>query len=120
MGNTLVLGAATAPEKYANRAIRSLRQHGYPVVAVGIDEGEVVGVPIRHSLAEVHEAVDSVTLYLNPLRQRQYYDGIVALAPRRVIFNPGTENPELSQRLSAAGIESVEACTLVMLATGQY
>lgn len=117
---TLVLGASTAPEKFANRAIRSLVAHGYAVAAVGIDDGEVAGVPIRHSFSDVPGVVDTVTLYLNPRRQRQYYADILAAKPRRVIFNPGTENAELQRQLADAGIQAVIGCTLVMLGTGQY
>ncbi len=116
---TLVLGASTDPSRYANKAIKLLRSHNHEVVAVGLDEGAVSGVPIIHDMP-VDGNIDTVTLYLNPVRQKMYYDKILNLRPRRIIFNPGTENNELNMLANAKGIETEEACTLVLLNTGQY
>ena len=116
---TLVLGASTDPSRYANRAIKLLRAHNHEVVAVGLDEGNVAGVDILHDMP-ANEPVDTVTLYLNPKRQAAYYDKIMQLKPRRIIFNPGTENSELVKLAAQNGIETEEACTLVLLNTGQY
>ena len=93
--------------------------HQQPTVAVGLRQGEVAGVNITN-VEEDFENVDTVTLYLNPQRQKQYYDYILSLKPNRVIFNPGTENPELFALLRKNNIEIEIACTLVMLATNQY
>lgn len=116
---TLVLGATEKTDRYANMAIRRLREHQQAVVAVGRTTGQVLDVPIATDTDEIQQ-VDTVTLYLNPHNQEPYYDTILALKPRRVIFNPGTENPAFEAKLQQAGIEPIEACTLVMLSTGQY
>ena len=116
---TLVLGASTDPSRYANKAIKLLHSHNHEVVAVGLDEGSVSGVPIIHDVP-VDGDIDTITLYLNPVRQKLYYDKILNLKPRRIIFNPGTENNELNKLANAEGIETEEACTLVLLNTGQY
>jgi len=119
---TLVLGATDNPARYAYRAVHQLLAHGHEVVPVGIRRGEVAGLPIRTdrpTLAELPD-VDTVTLYVGPQNQPAWYDFILGLKPRRIIFNPGTENPELEQRAQAAGIATEEACTLVLLSVGQY
>ncbi|NUY80857.1 CoA-binding protein [Flavobacterium sp. MAH-1] len=116
---TLVLGASENPMRYSYLAINSLVNKKHPVVAVGLKEAEVAGVKILTTPAPFAD-VDTVTLYLNPQRQQQYYDYIVGLKPERVIFNPGTENPELYSILKENGIEIEVACTLVMLSTSQY
>lgn len=116
---TLVLGASDNPARYSFLAIRRLTAHQFPVVAVGRKRGEVAGVPITTE-AKAADDIDTVTLYLNPQNQKPYYDYILGLKPRRIIFNPGTENEELIEKAEAAGIEPVLACTLVMLNTGQY
>ncbi len=116
---TLVLGATTKPERYAFRAINMLTQKGHTVLAIGQNAGEVAGVKI-HTKAIPVTNIDTVTLYLNPVRQRDYYNYIVEAQPKRVIFNPGTENPELYQLLELNNIKVEVACTLVLLATNQY
>lgn len=116
---TLVLGASTDPLRYANKAIKLLRAHQHEVVAVGKDEGSVEDVNIIHGFPG-DEKIDTVTLYLNPVRQRSYYQEIMRLKPRRIIFNPGTENTELEKLAAENGIATEEACTLVLLNTGQY
>lgn len=116
---TLVLGANDNPARYAYRAVHQLRSHGHEVVPVGIRRGEVAGLPIRTD-RPLEPGVDTVTLYVGPQNQPAWYDYILELKPRRIIFNPGTENPELVQRAQAAGIQTEEACTLVLLSIGQY
>lgn len=116
---TVVLGATPNPERYAYLAANKLVRHGHEIVNVGIKEGEVAGVPILHGTPDI-EGVDTVTLYVGSKRQPPYYDWILGLKPRRIIFNPGTENPELSKLAREQGIESLPACTLVMLGSGQY
>lgn len=119
MKKTLVLGATTNPERYAYLATNKLLKYGHEVVPVGIKTGEIGGLSILHGQPEVPD-VDTVTLYLGPERQREYYDYILSLQPKRIIFNPGTENPELVQVAEKHGIEVVEGCTLVMLSIGTY
>lgn len=119
MKNTLVIGASNNPERYSFRAIMLLRAKNHPVIAYGLKTGTVAGVSIETRWNQDWE-VDTVTLYLNPQRQEAFYEQIVALHPRRVIFNPGTENPVFEKLLNEAGIETEEACTLVLLSLGQY
>lgn len=116
---TLVMGASTNPGRYAYKAIKMLERFGHPVVAVGKKEDNLDGVKIEKEHVSF-EDVDTVTLYLNPMNQKQYYDYIVDLKPERVIFNPGTENPELYAILKQKGIEIEVACTLVMLSINQF
>ena len=116
---TLVLGASENPGRYSNMAIKRLLMHGHQVVAVGRKDGIAHGVDIHPGLPE-HEEIDTVTMYLNPHNQIPYYDYILSLKPRRLIFNPGSENPELEELAIDKGIQVLEACTLVMLGTGQY
>jgi hypothetical protein len=116
---TVVLGASDNPARYSFLAVKKLRAYNHPVVAIGKKKGKVGDVDIVTDHLPV-ENVNTVTLYLNPRNQVQYYDYLFDLRPNRVIFNPGTENPEFMKRLKENNIEPVEACTLVMLSTGQY
>ena len=116
---TLVLGASENPARYSNMAIRSLTSKEQSVVAIGQKEAEVYGVKIQTKQIPFTN-IDTVTLYMNPQRQKDYYNYIVGLQPKRVIFNPGTENPELYQLLKLNNIKSEIACTLVLLASNQY
>ena len=116
---TLVLGASTKPERYAYKAIAMLVEKGHSVLAIGQNAGEVVGIKIQTKAIPLKN-IDTVTLYLNPERQRDYYNYIVEAAPNRVVFNPGTENPEFYQLLKLNNIKVEVACTLVLLATNQY
>lgn len=116
---TLVIGASEEPSRYANMAIRSLRKHGHDVEAIGKTPGKVMDVSFDNKM-EPLEGVDTVTLYINPSRQDAYYDYILSLKPKRIIFNPGTENIELERMAEGEGIHAMEACTLVLLSTGQY
>ena len=116
---TLVLGATDNPDRYAYRAVHSLQNHGHEVVPVGIRRGEVAGLPI-HTNRPQEAGIDTVTLYVGPQNQPGWYDYILGLKPRRILFNPGTENPELEELAQKQGIRTEEACTLVLLSIGQY
>jgi predicted CoA-binding protein len=116
---TVILGASDNPARYSYLALNRLKNHGHPIVAIGKKEGMVNGVPIQKAMPPEKD-VDTITLYLNPTHQKMYYDYIVSLQPRRIIFNPGTENDELASLAESNGIRTMEACTLVMLSTGQY
>ena len=117
--NNLVIGASLKPFRYSNMASKRLREHGHNVKAIGLCVGEIDDVTIETGKPNFTE-VDTVTMYINPDRQPEYYDYIIGLNPRRVIFNPGTENSEFQTLLQDKGIEPIEACTLVMLSTGLY
>jgi uncharacterized protein len=116
---TLVLGASSNPARYSYLAIQRLRAHNHPVIAIGRRTGQVADVNITKDHLPEND-VDTITLYLNPKNQVEYYDYILDLHPRRIIFNPGTENEELMLKAKEKDIKSVIACTLVMLGTGQY
>ena len=116
---TLVLGASDNPARYSYLAIQRLRSHGHPVVGIGRKNTKVADVNIDKEKVSINE-LDTVTLYLNPTHQQEYYEYILSLKPKRIIFNPGTENAELVKLAKEQNIESLEACTLVLLSTGQY
>jgi hypothetical protein len=116
---TLILGASENPARYAHEAAHRLAQAGHPIVNVGQRAGTVAGAPIHTGQPEV-DGVHTVTLYVGADRQPALYDYILKLRPQRLIFNPGTENPELAQLAGQHGIYAEEACTLVFLTTGQY
>jgi predicted CoA-binding protein len=116
---TVVLGASENPERYSNKAIHRLRTYHHPVVAIGRRKGKVDDVDIITDQPELKD-VDTVTIYLNPANQKAYYDYIISLHPKRIIFNPGAENEELERLAVYEKINVLEACTLVLLGTGQY
>jgi len=116
---TLVLGASTNPSRYSNLAINKLRRYDHPVVAIGKRNGMIGDTPVETNTRKIDD-LDTVTLYINPNNQKQYYQYIMDLKPRRLIFNPGTENEELADMARKEGIQPLEACTLVLLSTGQY
>ncbi len=116
---TLVLGASINSTRYSYKAIESLAAKGHSILAIGQNAGEVAGIKI-HTKAIPLKNIHTITLYLNPTHQRHYYNYIVEAKPKRVIFNPGTENPELYQLLQLNNIKVEIACTLVMLSTNQY
>lgn len=116
---TLVIGASENPSRYGYLAVNMLRDYGHPVVAIGNKSGKVGDVSFSKERPEDKD-IDTISLYLNPKNQEEYYDYILGLAPKRIIFNPGTENPDLENRAAEKGIHVEEACTLVMLRTGQY
>lgn len=115
---TLVLGASTNPSRYSYKAIRLLRSYKHQVIAVGLSEGKVDDVEIMKEFPK--EPFDTLTMYLSAPHQREYYNRIIEAKPRRIIFNPGAENNELKQLAEQNGIKTEEACTLVLLNTGQY
>ena len=116
---TLVIGASLNPTRYSNIAIKRLRDKAVKTVAVGLKSGKVLDVIIETS-KKMFNDVETVTLYLNAERQKEYYNYIISLQPKRVIFNPGTENPEFYTLLKENDIKSEVACTLVLLSTNQY
>ncbi len=119
MKKTVVLGASDNPARYSYLAVEKLQRYGHPVVAIGKKAGRMGNTKIITEHPDEKE-VDTVTIYLNPQLQKQYYDYILSLHPKRIIFNPGAENDELHELAQANGIEPMEACTLVLLGTGQY
>ena len=119
MNTTLVFGASLKPERYSNQVIHRLLENGIVTEAFGLKSGPVASIQIKENLSEIAN-IDIVTLYLNPERQKQYYQNILDLQPKKVIFNPGTENPEFYNLLEKNGIAVEVACSLVLLATGQY
>ena len=118
---TVIIGATTNPARYAYFVAERLVDKGHDIVPVGIKKGEVLTKPILdlRTTPEI-EDVDTVTLYLNPTNQTQWEDYILSIAPKRIIFNPGTENFSLMKRAEEKGIEAIAACTLSMLSVGQY
>ena len=116
---TLVLGASENPARYSFLAINSLRKHQHDVEAIGRKKGKVLDVDISTDKKPL-QSVDTITLYINPNNQKEYYDYILSLQPKRIIFNPGAENDELYHLAQKNGIQPLEACTLVLLSTGQY
>ncbi|MFN2438693.1 MAG: CoA-binding protein [Chitinophagaceae bacterium] len=116
---TMVLGASENPSRYSYLAIRKLASHQHPVVAIGKRKGKVGDIEIATEHLQVSD-VDTITLYLNPANQQKYYDYILSLKPKRIIFNPGTENEYLIKKAKENNIETVIGCTLVMLSIGNY
>lgn len=116
---TLVIGASNKPERYAYKAIERLKAKGHTVIALGLKAGEIHGETI-HTEKENWSAIDTVTLYVGPAHQENYIDYVCGLKPRRVLFNPRTENPVFEKRLAEEGILVERACTLVLLSTNQY
>ncbi len=118
---TVIVGATTNTSRYAYMAASMLDEYNHEFVPLGIKKGEVFG----KNIMDIREApsiadVDTITLYIGPQHQPEYYEYLIGLKPRRIIFNPGTENPEFESLLVQHQIEPIEACTLVMLRTGQY
>jgi uncharacterized protein len=116
---TLVLGASLNSERYSNMAIRLLLKKGFDVQAIGNREGKVLNTQIETDTV-IFDDIHTVTLYLSPTNQQKYYDYIISLKPKRIIFNPGTENDELKNLAESAGIGTEYACTLVLLNLNQY
>lgn len=116
---TLIIGASTNPHRYSYKAIIKLRQHKHDVIAIGKKHGIVVDIEITDQLVSIKD-LHTITLYLNPQLQKQYYSYILSLKPTRVIFNPGTENSELEDLLNSENIEYIHACTLVLLSINKY
>ena len=116
---TLVIGASENPERYSNKAIRKLKQYGHKIAAIGSRAGNVEGVTFSKEKIQFEE-IDTVTLYIGARHQPEYYDYILSLKPKRIIFNPGTENTALESLAKEHHIQTMDACTLVLLGTGQY
>jgi predicted CoA-binding protein len=116
---TLVVGASENPQRYSNIATKRLVSHGHPVIAYGLRDGIIGEIPISKSWPQ-NVVVDTVTLYVGPDRQAALIPQIIELHPKRVIFNPGTENPDFYKQLDQAKIAYLEACTLVLLSVGDY
>lgn len=116
----VVLGASPKPERYSNKAVRLLLEHGHRVIPVHPAITEIESLPVVRALEHIEDPVDTLTVYLSPALSAPLQAGILQLKPERVIFNPGTENPELMQALERSGIAVEEACTLVLLNTGQF
>lgn len=121
MKKTVVIGATPNPQRYAYLAVNMLKSYGHDTVPVGIKTGNISGISIL-DLKEKPEVkdVDTITLYLGPQNQPEWYDYILGLNPKRIIFNPGTENYEFERRANDQNIETVEGCTLVMLRSQSY
>ncbi len=119
MKKTLVLGATPNPSRYAYTATTRLQQNGHETIPVGIKKGNINGLKIQNGQPPI-ENIHTITLYLNPKHQVQYYNYILSLLPERIIFNPGTENNELRELATSKGIHTENACTLVLLSTGEY
>jgi uncharacterized protein len=117
---TLVLGASPNPERYSNRAVKSLKNRNIPVIAVGKRESYIDDVRISKGLPDKPGPIHTVSLYLNAANQKEYYCFILSLNPKRVIFNPGTENDDFAELLMSEGIEVVSGCMLVMLSCGNF
>ncbi|MDZ8118620.1 CoA-binding protein [Pontiella agarivorans] len=118
--SVVVLGASPKPERYANRAVHLLLEKGYSVLPVHPSAEHIAGLSVYAKLPDIGTAVHTVTVYLSAARSSALADDLMALGPRRVIFNPGAENPKLQLALLANGIDVLEACTLVLLNTGQF
>ncbi len=116
----VVVGASPKPERYSNRAVRSLLEHGHEVLPVHPAASAIEGLSVFRNLTEIDGPVDAVTLYVAADRSSKLADDLIRLRPGSVIFNPGTENPALRAALEEQGIHAREACTLVLLKTGQF
>lgn len=116
---TLVVGASDNPDRYSHKAIQKLKAANHPVVAYGRKTGKVDGTEISTQWPK-EDDIHSISLYLRDTYQKALYEQILALKPERIIFNPGTENPELEELAGQNGIETLNACTLVMLSIGNY
>ncbi|MFN8254644.1 MAG: CoA-binding protein [Bacteroidales bacterium] len=116
---TLVIGASTKPERFSFKAIRLLRKYNIPVVAIGLREGDVEDVKILKGKPELKD-IHTVTMYIGPQNQPDYYEYILNLNPERIIFNPGTENELFKKMINSKGVKTIENCTLVMLNSGTY
>ena len=116
---TLVLGASLKPESYSYHAVVQLIKNNIQVIPMGLVEGQIDSISIVKPFEHLND-IHSVSIYLTPHRQQEYYNYLIELKPQRIIFNPGTENPEFAQLLEASGIYWENGCTLVLLSTNQY
>ena len=118
--NVAVLGASNKPDRYSYKAVKRLREAGHVPFPVHPGLDDIEGIPVYHSLRDIPEPVDTITIYLSAARSSRIAEDIVTHGARRVIFNPGAENPELGAKLETEGVAVLEACTLVLLATNQF
>ncbi len=116
----VVLGASKKPERYSNKAVVMLKEYGHEVLPVHPVENEIEGLPVAHELGEIRSEVDTLSVYVGPQHSAPMIPSILALKPKRVILNPGTESAQLESALTSNGIPYLEACTLVMLRTNQF
>lgn len=116
---TLVLGASPNPERFSFKAVKLLRHYGHEVIALGNKTGIIHDVEITTEMIEFSD-IHTITIYLNPINQKPYYNYIIKIKPKRIIFNPGTENTELKKLATENGIECIENCTLIMLSSGIF
>jgi len=116
---TVVIGVSSKLDRYSNRAVRLLKMNGHNVIALGFENESIEDIPIETEW-KAYDGVDTISLYLNPQRQKEYYTYILSLHPKRIIFNPGTENAELEKLAAEHNVSTLEACTLVLLSSGQY
>lgn len=116
----VVLGASAKPQRYSYKALMRLKAQGHKVIPVHPKLASIEGLPVYARLSDIHEKVDTLTMYVGPERSQTMHDDIITLAPRRVIFNPGTESASLEQRLQQANIAYIKDCTLVMLQSNQF
>ncbi len=119
MKKTVVIGASDNPGRYSYKAVHQLKRAGHEVIPVGIRRGEVAGLTIETAKPALY-GVDTVTMYVGPQNQASWMDYILSLQPKRIIFNPGTENQELEEKAQAQKIETIHGCTLIMLSVGNY
>lgn len=115
-----VVGASPKAERYSNQAVALLKEHGHDVIPINPAAGTILGLPVVARLADLTGPIDTVTMYVTDKISNGLKDDLLALKPGRVIFNPGTENPALRKVLEDGGIDTIEACTLVLLRTGQF
>jgi hypothetical protein len=117
---TLVLGASAKPERFSYDAVRSLQRNNIPVIAIGRRDADLGDIKITRKFPDVSSGIHTVTLYMSAANQKEYYSSIFSLNPKRIIFNPGTINPELADMARRKGIEVVNDCMLVMLNKGIF
>ncbi|MCB0334882.1 MAG: CoA-binding protein [Bdellovibrionales bacterium] len=118
--NVAILGASSNPDRYAYKAHSMLQQHGHTVLPVGRRDDMILGDKVYRSIMDITEAIDTVTLYVGPQHAKDLVQEIIEAKPRRIIFNPGTEDPAIISQIAEHGIQCEQACTLVLLSTGQF
>ena len=116
----MIIGASPKPDRYANKAQRLLKEYGHTTVPINPIQEEILGDVVLKSPSDYKGHIDTVTLYVRPERLEPILDEILALQPKRIVFNPGTEDALIQEKVRDAGIETIEGCTLVMLNTGHY
>jgi predicted CoA-binding protein len=117
---TLVLGASSKPERFSNKAVLRLQKYNHHVIALGLKDDYIGNLRIRKGMPQDLGPVHTVALYLGAVNQKQYYNYIISLKPKRIVFNPGTVNPELAELAKKNGIDTINDCILTMLNSGRY